>query len=210
MLKGLSAAYALGLLHAGLIGLAVAAIFRAFIVVYAEARNQLAGIWGEEFTAEELGRMQRRGVVWGSVDGIALQGMDIDHLAVTRRAGLLAIDSKHRARLDEPSLAAMARSARAAATKADSIMRDLRVSVGEPKGLRASPAREFRVNPVIVVWGRAQRDLPRPIVVDRVPIVPGRAFGPWLSTIEVETVSESHAAELLVKLHQFRERHNPR
>ena len=33
MLKGLSAAYALGLLHAGLIGLAVAAIFRAFIVV---------------------------------------------------------------------------------------------------------------------------------------------------------------------------------
>jgi hypothetical protein len=95
--------YLLGLLHSGIALIWLAYPYYAFVVSDREAIGQLRGAWGEENTRDELKIAKRRRIIWDSVDGIPLQQGDLDHLVVTRRAGLVAIDSKWRTESANPA-----------------------------------------------------------------------------------------------------------
>lgn len=86
--------YALGALHAIAVCAGIGMILFSFYVHDAEGIKQVRGAWGEENTRDELRLAKRKGLIWGWVDSITVSTGDIDHLVVTRRGGLVAIDSK--------------------------------------------------------------------------------------------------------------------
>lgn len=55
-------------------------------------RSVIRGAYGEDQTRTELQRAQRAGLVWAWIDSVSLQRGDIDHIVVTRRGGVVALD----------------------------------------------------------------------------------------------------------------------
>ena len=114
--------YVLGGLHMLLICAVPAAIGLAFLANSRTAIWNLRGAMGESNTSEVLQSARKQKVVWGYVESVAVTG-DIDHLVVTRAGGVLAIDSKWRNDVTADMLTSDAAAARAAARRAESILR---------------------------------------------------------------------------------------
>ncbi len=115
--------YVLGLVHAGLIAAGLHLLNSAFLAHDQEGVWQLRGAWGEDNTRSELQRAKRKRLIWDWVDSVELQAGDIDHIVVTRRGGVVVIDSKWRNQITKDDVPAMARSSRKAALRAEGVLR---------------------------------------------------------------------------------------
>ncbi|HET7311474.1 MAG TPA: hypothetical protein VFJ17_09125 [Mycobacteriales bacterium] len=153
---------------------------------------QLAGAWGEDNTREELRRARRRGLIWGFVDGIEASGVDVDHL-VLAPGGALALDSKwHFGELQWEALRRDVDAARGRAGTARSVLRSVHVD------------RPMDVVPVVVIWGRAQRDLPdEGLEREGVHVVAGADLLRWLGGWRTGKLPQDYAADVLQRLTQF-------
>ena len=109
----------LGAVQAGMVALYLHVLHNAFLANDREAIWHLRGAWGEDNTRSELQAAKRRRLIWGWVDSITLQNGDIDHLVVTRRGGLVAIDTKWRT--DTHDVIDMARAAQRAKSRAEAL-----------------------------------------------------------------------------------------
>lgn len=192
--------YVLGLLHASTLAAIARLVAMAFFAHNREAIGHLRGAWGEDSTRDELQRAKRKGLVWGSVHSVNLQFGDIDHLVVTRRGGLVAIDTKWRSESftdrDE-----MARSAAKVRVRAEALTRTL--LRGERGSHRAS-TNPLSVLPVIVLWGRAQRELPDRAHHEGIEFIPGHRLVDWLRELDGATINKDAAKDLLRRLEDFR------
>lgn len=195
--------YLLGALHAGAIVACVHGVDSAFLAHDARAIHQLRGAWGEDITRDELRRAQRRRLIWGWVDTITLQAGDIDHLVVTRRGGLLAIDTKWRSGTGSDA-SDMARAAARARTRAEGLTRSLwKAESGARHRARAHP---LPVTPVVVVWGALQHAIPDGARCDGIEFVAGQNLLGWLGQLDGEPVAKDAAREVVRRLREYRDR----
>jgi hypothetical protein len=187
--------YVLGVAHATLVFAYVGMTVSTFHAMSPGIVGQLAGAWGEENTRDLLRRAKRKRIIWGWIDGIATAAGDIDHLVVTGRGGLVAIDSKWRNDVTRERLESDASAATNAARRANLILRSMHVPVG--------------MTPVVVVWGGAQAAVPADARVGGVDFVAGYRLLAWLRRVPHEEVDKPAARELLRMLHEFRDRVRP-
>lgn len=186
--------YLLGFMHALTLGVFVLAVVLAF---FAQTRSvgQMAGAWGEEFTRDELNKARRKGLIWGTVHGLATASGDIDHLVVTRHGGIVAIDSKWRNDPDRATLTRDADSAAAAARRASLVLRSLKM-----------PA---IVTPLVAVWGASRREVPTVAEIKGVDFTDGGQLLTWLEALSGDPIDECSARQLLEMLRQFERRVRP-
>jgi hypothetical protein len=157
---------------------------------------------GEDNTRGELQRAKRRRLIWGWVDSINLQAGDLDHLVVTRRGGIVVLDSKWRNRVTQHDIAEMARSGHKARMRADGLTRTLLKSERAARHRAKLPT--LAVTPVVVVWGAAQSTVPDQTVVDGVRFVAGRQLVALLRQFDGNEVSKAAAKDALERLEDFR------
>ena len=201
------------ILSAGYLGGAVLASFGGLVFAMHLASTPRAielfrGSLGEENTQDDLRVLLRRKVIWGWVDSVAVQGGDIDHLVVTRDAGVLALDSKWRSEWDDRVQGSAVDQARRAARRAQSILRSEGFFERSTKARHRDPESGLAVRPVVVVWGAAAR-LVETTCADGVQVVPGPDLKSWLATLSGDVIDEQSAHELLTTLHEFRRRDRP-
>lgn len=178
------------------------AVHTLFLAHEGTAIHQLRGAWGEDNTATELKAAQRQGLIWRSVDSIALEKGDIDHLVVTRHGGIVVIDSKWCSDLDAEKRAIFAFTARRAAKRGEALVNTV---TRRSHGRHSAPRKALTVTPVVVVWGAAQSSVRDDEVVDGVAIVRGSGFRTWLARLEAETISQKTATELVARIEGFDE-----
>jgi hypothetical protein len=185
--------YVVGLSHGILAAGYLGAVFTSFHLVVGTHR-QLAGMWGEDNTQDELRRARRRRLISGWVDNLEIPSGDVDHLVVLRNGTLLALDSKWATATTPADCHRHVGAAAAAAARARNILRH--VGVTRPV-----------VQPVVVLWGGAQSDLPKPwVTIDEVVVVKGRSLRAWLAT-QATNKTASHPVvprTLLRDLRRFR------
>ena len=195
--------YLLGVVHAGLTATGLHLVHSAFLANDREALWHLRGAWGEDNTRSELQRAKRRRLIWGWVDSINLQAGDLDHVVITRRAGLVAVDSKWRNQVTAADTTDMARAARKAKARAEGLARTVLRS--ERSAKHRAKIQSLTVTPVVVVWGAAQATVPDGAVLDGVSFVAGRKLVSWLRDLDGETVSKDAAHDALHRLERYRE-----
>lgn len=197
-----AAFYALGLTHASLVAVALHLLNAAFLAHDQEAIWQLRGAWGEDNTRTELQRATRKRIIWGWIDSVELQGGDIDHLVVTRRGGVVAIDSKWRNQITDGDVPAMARSARRSAVRAEGVLNTL---IKRESGVRhRSKTKALSVGAAVVVWGAARSDVPGNAELDGVRFLDGRDLLMWLGGLDGHAVPQEAAKEVLGLLAEYR------
>lgn len=190
----------LGVVQAALVGTFLVVVQVAFVVHDRQALWQMRGAWGEESTRDQLKIAKRKRVIWDSVDGIRLQAGDVDHFVVTRRGGLVVIDSKWRSGASD--LAEMARDAAKVQVRAEGIARSC---VERQHGARhREKSNSLRVTPLVVVWGQAQDDVPEGGQIDGIEFVAGRRLLSWLGSLDGSPVSRDAATDLVRRLKEFR------
>lgn len=193
--------YVLGALHAALFAVVAHLLNIAFLAFDREAIRHVRGAWGEENTRSELQRAKRRRLAWGWVDSIEFRAGDIDHVVVTRRGGIVAIDSKWRNQVGRDDVEAMAASAQKARRRAEALARQL---LPKERGAHRARTHALIVTPVVVLWGAAQGDVPDDCEIDGVRFLAGRKLVPWLRTLDGDPVSGGAAKEVLDKLQTYR------
>jgi hypothetical protein len=192
--------WALGVFHAAMVAIYLHFLRTAFLASDREAIVQLRGAWGEDNTRSELQRAKRQGLMWGWVDSINFQAGDLDHLVVTRRGGLVAIDSKWRNQSSDT--VDMARAARRARVRAEGLAQTLLRS--ERRARHRAKANPLHVTPVVVLWGPAQHDVPDNARVDGIDFVAGRRLRSWLAHLDGRPVDKPSAADIIDRLERFR------
>lgn len=192
--------YVLGLMHAGTLAVVAQFVTTAFFAHNREAIGHLRGAWGEDSTRDELQRAKRKRLTWGSVHSVNLQFGDIDHLVVTRRGGLVAIDTKWRSEsyMDRDE---MARSAAKVRVRAEALTRTL---LRSERGSHRAATNPLNVLPVVVLWGQAQRELPDHAHHDGIEFIAGHRLVDWLRELGGETIDKDAAKDLLRRLEEFR------
>lgn len=190
----------LGLFQATVVAIYLHMLHAAFLANDREAIWHLRGAWGEDNTRSELQRAKRKRLIWGWVDSIDLQAGDLDHLVVTRRGGLVAIDSKWRN--DASDTVDMAQAAHRVRLRAEALART--VLKAERGARHRGTANPLRVVPVVVLWGRAQHDVPDRAQVNGIDFVSGRRLLGWLRTLEGEPVDKSAARDVIERLEEYR------
>jgi hypothetical protein len=200
--------YVLGALHMLLICAVPGAIALAFLANSRTAIWNLRGAMGESNTNEVLQSAKKQKAVWGYIESVAVTGGDIDHLVVTRAGGVLAIDSKWRNEVTADMLTSDAGAARAAARRAESILRSEHVGAlkREARARHRDFGASFSVTPVVVIWGAVRHEMPDRVMREGVEFVPGEKLGAWLSARSGQPVDEAVANELLDRLAAFRNR----
>ena len=193
--------FLLGAISVLLPSVLVAGLGLGFLVSDPIAIRQLRGAWGEENTREELARAARRGHIWGWVDSVTLAVGDIDHLVVTRKGGLVAIDSKWRSRVDAAGRDAMIEDANASRRRAEGVVRT--VLSRERSGRRADGT-SLRVRPVVVLWGPSQSSLPDATKLGEVEFVRGSNLVRWLASVEGDVIEQRPAEQVLARIEQYR------
>ncbi|WP_141014955.1 nuclease-related domain-containing protein [Nocardioides sambongensis] len=189
----------LGGLQAALIATALHFVNAAFLAHERQAIWQLRGAWGEEATRDELRRAKKKRLIWGWVDSINLQAGDLDHLALTRSGGIVAIDSKWRS--DGADTTEMARSAARVKLRADAVTRSL---LKPERGAHRARLHSAAVTPLIVIWGPVQDHVPESFQIDGIEFVGGRRLLDRLATLTGEPVDRDAAADALTRLKDFR------
>ncbi|MCR4511777.1 nuclease-related domain-containing protein [Aeromicrobium sp. 50.2.37] len=177
-------------------------IHTLFLAHEDHAIHQLRGAWGEDNTATELQAAKRQGLIWRSVDSIALENGDIDHLVVTRRGGIVVVDSKWCSVIDDGKRVAFATAAKRAGQRGKGLVNTV---TQRSHGRHSAPRKALTVTPVVVVWGAAQSSVRDDEVVDGVAIVRGSGFRTWLARLEAETISQKTATELVARIEGFDE-----
>ncbi len=190
----------LGLLQAALVAAYLHLLHAGFLAHDREAIRHLRGAWGEDNTRDELRRAKRKRLIWGSVDSITLQGGDLDHLVVTRRGGLVAIDSKWRNHASDTI--DMSRAAHRARTRAEALARTL--LKGESRARHRAKVNPVKVTPVVVIWGAAQHNVPNHARVNDIEFVAGHHLVTWLTRLSSESVTKAAAADIINRLERFR------
>lgn len=183
--------YGRGLTQGALVTAFVAAVWLMYLMT-SGAVYELGGAWGEDNTRTELNSARRRGLIWGAVHNIEVAGVDIDHL-VLAPAGAIAMDSKwHFGELQRWALDRDVARAVEGAGKAASVLRSAHVRA------------PMKVTPVVVVWGRGQRELPdEGIEHDGVWVVAGADLKRWLDGVRRGPVAEDNALRVLRALGKF-------
>lgn len=174
----------------------------SFLAHHHEAIWQLRGVWGEDNTREELKRAKRKRLIWGWVDSAELQPGDIDHIVVTRRGGVVVLDSKWRNQVSADDVPAMAAASRKAALRAEGVLRS--VFKREPQARHRTPTKPVTVTPAVVLWGAARVDVPDDANVDGVRFLDGRRLLEWLSTAEGDGVDRQAARDVIKLLENYR------
>jgi hypothetical protein len=188
--------WVLGALPTAMVAAYLHLLHTAFIAHDAEAIWHVRGAWGEDNTRDELRRAKRKKIVWGWVDSLALQVGDIDHLVVTRRGGLVAVDSKWRSRINDAT--EMARAAQKVRLRAEGLTRDL--LKGDSRGARRAKVNPLSVTAVVVLWGPAQHGVPEGARVDGIEFIAGRDFVSWLRRLDGHPVDEDAADDVVQQL----------
>jgi hypothetical protein len=201
--------YILGLLHATICVMLYFALRTSFWANDQDAIYQMRGDLGETNTRGELRRAKRRRLIWGWVDSIAVSGGDIDHLVVTRRGGVVAIDSKWRSRSHRDDIARSAVAAEKAAGRARSVLRHLGYFKREHSARRRAAANDLTVTPLVSLWGAIRNDVPAAARVDNVDFIAGPDLLSWLRQHRSDDVSRKAAKRLLRELEAFRRQHQP-
>jgi hypothetical protein len=147
-----------------------------------------------------LRRAKRRRLIWGWVDSITVATGDIDHLVVTRRGGLVAIDSKWRSRPSE--VEALSTGAGRTRVRAQGILAD---ALRSERGQHRSRGRAHQVTPLVVVWGPAQQALCDTERHSDVHLVVGRDLLSWLRKTDGDLIDRASAKDLLRRLEEYSE-----
>jgi hypothetical protein len=190
----------LGLFQATMVAIYLHILHAAFLAHDREAIWHLRGAWGEDNTRSELQRAKRKRLIWGWVDSIDLQAGDLDHLVVTRRGGLVAIDSKWRN--EATDTLDMAQAAHRVQIRAEGLTRTvLKTERGARHRSKTNP---LRVVPVVVLWGAAQHHVPERAQVNGIDFVAGRRLLSWLRTLDGEPVDKSAARDVIGRLEEYR------
>jgi hypothetical protein len=190
----------LGVMQACVVAAYLSMLYSAFLAFDGEAIWHVRGAWGEDNTRSELQRAKRKRLVWGWVDSVALQHGDIDHLVVTRRGGLVAIDSKWRNRIHDTN--DMARAAQKVRLRAEGLTRDL--LRGGARGSRRARVNPLGVTSIVVLWGAAQHDVPDGAEVDGIAFIPGRKLTSWLAQLDGQPVDQGAANEVVRDVKRYR------
>jgi len=197
--------YVLGAIHVGAIASIFYTLRMTFFASDGSAIHQLRGSLGESNTRDELKRAQRRRIIWGWVDSIAVQGGDIDHLVITRQGGLVAVDSKWRSNVKWGEVQASAEAADRARRRASMVLRHLKYMSREHQARHRDEIVAVTVAPLVVVWGSAQKDVPAGAKIEDVPFVAGRALLEWLRSVEGSPIDRRSAKHLQRDLENFRD-----
>jgi hypothetical protein len=187
--------YVLGALQGALAASYAWAVHTIFIATGNSSR--MYGQWGEQNTRDKLKSARRRGVIYGFVDNVEIQGGDVDHL-VLAAGGAFALDSKwHGRTITGETLERDRERALAAARRARSILLSERVVMD--------------VIPVIVLWGGQQGNVPAGAIVrGGVHIVSGNHLRAWLSAYPQDAaLRRAEARDILAKLRDFQRRVRP-
>jgi hypothetical protein len=194
--------YALGLIHAGLVAAGLHLLHSAFMAHDREALRHMRGAWGEDNTRTELQRAKRRRLIWGWVDSVNLQAGDLDHVVMTRRGGLVVLDSKWRNEVTANGTALMTRDAQRAKARAEGLARTLLKS--ERGARHRANMQSLTVTPVVVLWGAARPLVPDDAVLEGVRFVDGQQLVRWLAALDGEIVPKDAARDALERLKNFR------
>ena len=186
----------IGTLQTGTVAAYLHLLHIGYLANDAEAIRHVRGAWGEDNTRSELQRAKRKKLVWGWVDSFGLQHGDIDHLVVTREAGLVAVDSKWRSQISDT--ADMARAAQKVRLRAEAVTRDF--LKGTTRGARRAKVNPLSVTSVVVLWGPAQHGVPDGAVVDGIEFIAGRKFVDWLAQQDGQPVDRAAAADIIRSL----------
>jgi hypothetical protein len=190
----------LGLFQATAVAIYLHMLHATFLAHDREAIWHLRGAWGEDNTRSELQRAKRRRLIWGWVDSIDLQAGDLDHLVVTRRGGLVAIDSKWRNEANDT--VDMAQAAHRVRLRAEGLARTL---LKAERGARhRGNSNPLRVIPVVVLWGAAQNHVPDGAQIGGIDFVSGRRLLGWLRTLNGEPVDRAAAHDVIERLEGYR------
>lgn len=190
----------LGALQTGMVATYLHLLYASFLAHDADAIRHVRGAWGEDNTRSELQRAERKRLIWGRVDSLELQYGDIDHLVVTRRGGLVAVDSKWRSQVRDT--ADMVRAAQKVRLRAEGLTRDL--LKGETRGARRAKVNPLRVTSVVVLWGDAQHEVPDGTSVDGIEFIAGRKLIDWLARLDGQPVDKAAAADIIRSLEDRR------
>jgi hypothetical protein len=176
----------------------IAFVGLAFLITTGSA-SYLAGEWGESWTRDVIAVASKRGFVWGAVSNVEFDQFDIDHLLVAPR-GVTVIETKmHARRLSSDRKRHDIQQCRAAASKAESLLRS--VHVGRP----------MTVSPVLVVWGTGGDELPiAGVRSEGVTVLPGRGLERWLALQGAGRLAQDHAEDLLASLGEFMASRRPK
>jgi hypothetical protein len=197
--------YLLGVVQAAVIAICLHFLYAGFLAGERDAMRHLRGAWGEENTSTELEAAKRRRVIWGWVDGISLQAGDIDHVVVTRRGGVVVIDSKWRNRANAQEALDMAAAVKKVRVRAEAVTRT--VVSSERRARHRASGGSVVIRPAVVSWGAEQHRLPNGVAhVDGIDFVAGSHLRKWLRSLEGDEVSKDAAAELVRLLEQLRAR----
>lgn len=194
--------YVLGVLHAALIAALLHLLNSAFLAHDQEGVWQLRGAWGEDNTRTELDRAKRKRLVWGWVDSVQLQAGDIDHIVVTRRGGVVVIDSKWRNQIRTSDVPVMAAASRKAALRAEGILRT--VLKREAGARHRTNTTSVSVTPLVVLWGAARAGVPEDAEVDGVRFLDGRRLLTWLTELDGHEVPREAGHQAIKLLEDFR------
>lgn len=195
--------YLIGLTHAGTVAAVLHLFNTAFLAHDREAMLHVRGAWGEDNTRNELASAKRRRLVWNWVDSITLQSGDIDHLVVTRKAGLVAIDSKWRNSVTADDISSMTASARTAANRAAALAQTLLTA--DRSATHRAKIRAISVTPMVVLWGTAQHKVPEAFERDGVAFVSGRRLNDHLRGMDGHPVDRRAARDLYRRLKRYRD-----
>lgn len=189
----------LGAMQVAIVGALLHMLAIGFLVHDRDALKQVRGAWGEENTRSELRIAKRKRLIWGSVDSIGLLIGDVDHFVVTRRGGLVVVDSKWRS--DVADVAEMAKAAARVKTRAEGVARSL---YERDRARHRGSTNPIAVTPLVVLWGPAQYSVPDGARVDGIEFVSGRQLVRWLGKLDGNLVDHDAAVDLLRKLTEFR------
>jgi hypothetical protein len=180
-------------------GVASAALIAMVLIVFMAVTgsiHQLSGAWGEDNTRDILRWAKRRGLIYGWVDNLEVEGGDVDHLVATS-SGWIALDSKwHSVSLDGPVITRDAERTIKAARRAVLILRSLKY--------------QAPVRPVAVLWGGSRDDIPElRRVASGVEFVSGSYLKRWLRELPSGELGRELADEILHDLLAFRKTVRP-
>ena len=192
--------YVLGVMHAATLCAFGFLVTMTFLAHSGEAIWHLRGAWGEDATRDELQRAKRRRIIWGWIDSVNLQDGDIDHLVLTRRGGLVAIDSKWRT-ASATDQVEMVRSAQKVRMRAEALAHTL---LGSERGAHRAASNPLTILPAIVLWGPSQREVPDHARSAGIDFVGGQRLLGWLGELEGQPIDKDAAADLLRRLEKFR------
>ncbi|WP_224277821.1 NERD domain-containing protein [Nocardioides lacusdianchii] len=194
--------YVLGATHASLVAAGFHLLNTAFLAHDQQAVWQMRGAWGEDNTRNELQRAKRKRLIWGWVDSVELQAGDIDHIVVTRRGGVVVIDSKWRNQITTEDVPAMAGSSRKAALRAEGVLRS--VLKRESGARHRTNAKPITVTAAVVLWGAARTGVPGNANIDGVRFLDGRQLLEWLAELDGHEVPREAARDVIKLLDDYR------